>query len=66
MATVSPEEIERLQRQLKEKTREIKELYDKLVEAGAMPLPDDFLDEVAGGTTSSPTLYPTKSVGTIR
>ena len=49
MATVSPEEVARLQQLLKEKTGEVKDIYEKLVEAGAVPLPDDFLDEVAGG-----------------
>ena len=60
MATISPEEVERLQQQLKERTREVKEIYDKLVEVGAVPLPDDFLDEVAGG--GLPSLPPINSV----
>lgn len=47
------EEIEQLQQQLKQKTEEIKEIYNKLVEAGAVPIPDDLLDDVAGG------IYPT-------
>ena len=57
MATLSNEEIEQLQQQLKEKQEEVKEIYDKLVEAGVVPLPDDFLDGVAGGfpiPTSNP------------
>ncbi len=49
MATLTEQEIEQLQQQLKEKTKEVKEIYDKLVEAGAVPIADDFLDEVAGG-----------------
>ena len=49
MANLSNEEIEQLQQQLKEKTEEIRVIYDKLVEAGAVELPDDFLDGVAGG-----------------
>ena len=56
MAVLTSEEIGQLQQQLKEKTEEIKVIYDKLVDAGAVPLPDDFLDEVAGGfkPTASP------------
>ena len=57
MATVSPEEVARLQQQLKEKTGEVKDIYDKLVEAGAVPLPDDFLDQVAGGLSSLPAIH---------
>ena len=49
MATLTEQEIEQLQQQLKEKTKEVKEIYDKLVEAGAVPIADDFLDTVAGG-----------------
>ena len=49
MANLTKEEIEQLQQQLKEKTKEVREIYDKLVEAGIVPLADDFLDVVAGG-----------------
>jgi hypothetical protein len=49
MATPTEQEIEQLQQQLKEKTKEVKEIYDKLVEAGVMEMPDDALDQVAGG-----------------
>ena len=49
MAKLTEKEIEQLQQQLKEKTEEIKVIYDKLVEAGVVPLPDDFLDTIAGG-----------------
>ena len=49
MATLTEQEIEQLQQQLKEKTKEVKEIYDKLVEAGSVPIADDFLDTVAGG-----------------
>ena len=49
MATLTEQEIEQLQQQLKEKTKEVKEIYDKLVEAGVMEMPDDALDQVAGG-----------------
>ena len=56
MATLSNEEIEQLKQQLKEKQEEIKVLYGKLVEAGAVEVPDDFLDGVAGGGAHRP--YP--------
>ena len=49
MAVLSNEEIEQLKQQLKEKEEEVKVIYDKLVEAGVVPLPDDFLDDVSGG-----------------
>lgn len=54
MSNLSNEEIEQLQQQLKEKTEEIRVIYDKLVEAGAVELPDDFLDGVAGGFSLDP------------
>ena len=49
MATLTNQEIERLKQQLKEKQEEIRVIYDKLVEAGVVPVPDDILDSVAGG-----------------
>ena len=49
MATLTNEEIEQLKQQLKEKTEEVRAIYDKLVEAGAVEIPDDYLDQVAGG-----------------
>ena len=54
MATLTNEQIEQLKQQLKEKTEEIKVIYDKLIEAGAVEVPDDFLDGVAGGTSLDP------------
>ena len=72
MATLTNQEIEQLQQQLKEKTEEIRVIYDKLVEAGAVPVPDDFLDEVVGGIapaftgtttgqpSSNPIIYPNR------
>lgn len=57
MSKLTPQEIEELTRQLKEKTLEIKQIYDKLVEAGAAPLPEDLLDSVAGGTVKIPHPY---------
>ena len=64
MATLTNQEIEQLKQQLKEKQEEVKVIYDKLVEAGAVPLPDDFLDEVAGGL-KYPTRVPSHSQPTI-
>lgn len=64
MANLTKEEIEQLQQQLKEKTKEVREIYDKLVEAGIVPLADDFLDVVAGGIyypTATPFPDATKS-----
>ena len=49
MASLTNEEIEQMKKQLEEKQQEVKELYDKLVEAGAWPLDDDILGSVAGG-----------------
>jgi len=49
MATLTNEEIEQLKQQLKEKQEEVKAIYDKLIEAGVVEVPDDLLDGVAGG-----------------
>ncbi len=49
MAKLTEKEIEQLQQQLKEKTEEIKVIYNKLMEAGEAPLSDDILDTIAGG-----------------
>ena len=49
MATLTKQEIKQLQQQLEQKRKEFKEIFDKLVEAGARPLNDDILDGVAGG-----------------
>ena len=49
MAKLTEKEIEQLQQELKEKTEEVKAIYDKLVEAGEAPLSDDILDTIAGG-----------------
>ena len=60
MTTLSNEQIEQLKQQLKEKQEEIKVIYDKLIEAGVVPLPDDFLDNVAGGYSTT-TMRPSYS-----
>ena len=59
MAKLTEQEIEQLQQQLKEKLNEAKDIYDKLMEAGAVELPDDILDVVAGGLPPvKPTIVP--------
>ena len=49
MATLTAEQIEQKQQQLKQLAEEMKALKDELVEAGAWPLSDDELNDVAGG-----------------
>ena len=45
------QEITELKKQLEEKKAELKAIYDKLTKAGVtVELPDDILEEVAGGT----------------
>ena len=67
MSSLSQQEIEDLTRQLKEKTEEIKLIYNKLVEGGVVPLPEDILASVAGGTSpSSPALGPIPSIEEMR
>ena len=43
------QQIEQKKQLLAEKMKEMKAIYDELVEAGALPLDDDDLDEAAGG-----------------
>ena len=43
------EQIEQKKQQLKQLAEEVKALKDELVEAGAWPLSEDDLDNVAGG-----------------
>ena len=49
MATLTAEQIEAKKQQLKQLAEEAKKLKDELVEAGAWPLEEDELDDVAGG-----------------
>jgi hypothetical protein len=49
MATLTNEQIEAKQQQLKQLAEQAKKLKDELVEAGAWPLEEDDLDDVAGG-----------------
>ena len=48
MATLTNEQIEQKKQLLEEKMKEMKALYDELVEAGAIELSDDDLDQAAG------------------
>ena len=49
MANFTAEQIEQKKQQLKQLAEEVKTLKDELVEAGAMELSDDDLDQAAGG-----------------
>ena len=49
MATLTNEQIEAKKLQLKQLAEKMKQLKDELVEAGALPLDEDDLDQAAGG-----------------
>ena len=49
MATLTNEQIEQKKQQLHQLAEEAKQLKDELVEAGALPLDEDDLDQAAGG-----------------
>ena len=49
MATLTTEQIEQKKQLLEEKMKEMKAIYDELVEAGAIELSEDDLDQAAGG-----------------
>ncbi len=49
MATLTNEQIEQKKQQLKQLTEEFNAIVKELQEAGAWPLSDDELDDVAGG-----------------
>ena len=49
MASLTNQEIEQMKKELEQKEKEVKELYNKLMEAGAWPLDEDVLDMVGGG-----------------
>ena len=63
MATLTTEQIEQKKQQLKQLAEEMKALKDELVEAGAWPLDEDELDQVAGGWGSQ--LKPYKNGGDL-
>ena len=54
MATLTNEQIEQKKQLLAEKMKEVKALYDELVEAGAIEIQENALDEVAGGIHPGP------------
>ena len=63
MATLTAEQIEQKKQLLAEKMKEMKAIYDELVEAGAIKLSDDDLDQAAGGKADyTHCLYPTQGV----
>ena len=47
------EQIEQKKQLLEEKMKEMKAIYDELVEAGAIELSEDDLDKAAGGAPPS-------------
>ena len=49
MATMTNEQIEQKKQLLAEKMKEMKAIYDELVEAGAIELSENDLDQAAGG-----------------
>ncbi len=49
MATMTNEQIEQKKQLLEEKVKQMKAIYDELVEAGAIEMSDEELDGVAGG-----------------
>ena len=51
MATLTVEQIEQKKQLLTEKLKEMKAIYDELVEAGAIELTDEDLDKAAGGVS---------------
>ncbi|MBO4418041.1 MAG: hypothetical protein J5801_08030 [Bacteroidales bacterium] len=54
MAALTNKEIEQLKKQLEEKQKEVKDLYNQLMAAGAFPLDEDALDIVTGGRDANP------------
>ena len=49
MATLTNEQIEEKKQKLKQLAAEVKQLKDELMEAGALPMDDDDLDQATGG-----------------
>ena len=49
MATLTNEQLEQKKHLLAEKVKEAKALYDQLMEAGAIEMSDEDLDNAAGG-----------------
>ena len=63
MATLTAEQIEQKKQQLKQLSDEMNALVKELQEAGAWPLDEDELDQVAGGWGSQ--LKPYKNGGDL-
>ena len=53
MATLTAQQIEQKKQQLKQLSEEINTIVNELQEAGAWPLSEDELDDVAGGSSLS-------------
>ena len=53
MAALTAEQIEQKKQRLQQLAEEAKQLKDELVEAGALPLDEDDLDQAAGGAPPS-------------
>ena len=49
MATLTNEQLEQKKHLLADKVKEAKALCDQLMEAGAIEIPDEALDQAAGG-----------------
>ncbi len=60
MATLTNEQIEAKKQQLKQLAEQAKKLKDELVEAGAWPLEEDELADVAGGSARPFMNFPKK------
>ena len=58
MAALTAEQIEQKKQQLKQLAEEVKQLQDELVEAGAIELSEDDLDQAAGGSYRPERLIP--------
>ena len=54
MATMTAEQIEQKKQLLEEKVKQMKAIYDELVEAGAIEISEDDLDKAAGGGGGTP------------
>jgi hypothetical protein len=57
MGKLTAEQIEQKKQQLKKLAEEARQLKDELVEAGAWPLSEDNLDDVAGGGEAGKSKY---------
>ena len=57
MATQTTEQIEQKKQLLAEKMKQMKAIYDELVEAGAIELSEEDLDKAAGGDIPSEWMF---------